>query len=255
MRIHAYWKLLRKEFEGSKMIVSILLASVILWDIFLYSRLGKSNDQVIFVLSVLPFGIIPLWALLDGFLTFRREWQGNHMYLLLSLPVKGWHLTTAKFITTAMEMFVYVLVTGAGTFLVNRRVIATILESLPDIYPMRYLVWAGVQIFFVCLLGILSLLCISQFSYIVGRMFERFGGLISVWTFVLSLWLLLQFTWRTMNRFNWVPDMFFRVLSRIEDYQFIETAKVSTAPIVAGLVGVIALFSLGSWLLEKHVEL
>jgi hypothetical protein len=138
---------------------------------------------------------------------------------------------------------------------VNRRVIATILESLPDIYPMRYLVWAGVQIFFVCLLGILSLLCISQFSYIVGRMFERFGGLISVWTFVLSLWLLLQFTWRTMNRFDWVPDMFFRVLSRIEDYQYIQTAKVSTAPIVAGLVGVVVLFSLGSWILEKHVEL
>ena len=43
-----------------------------------------------------PMGFLPLWALWTSVQLYRQEWRENTSYLMLSLPVRAWKITSAK---------------------------------------------------------------------------------------------------------------------------------------------------------------
>lgn len=49
----------------------------------------------------------------------RQQWEADLMYLLLSLPVPGWFVTSTKALVVLLEAFWYVfLIIGGTAFLV-----------------------------------------------------------------------------------------------------------------------------------------
>lgn len=50
-----------------------------------------------------PLGLIAIWVFWRAVASLRREWQGNHMQLLLALPVPGWQLVDAKSVAVLLE--------------------------------------------------------------------------------------------------------------------------------------------------------
>lgn len=45
-----------------------------------------------------------MWTLWRAGASLRQEWSSNHMSLLLTLPVPGWYITSAKALVLLAEM-------------------------------------------------------------------------------------------------------------------------------------------------------
>ena len=89
----------------------ILLAALL----YLISRLGIWPTGLVALFISLLMGFVPFWALWRTYYSLRQEWTGDHMYLLLSLPVPGWYITGSKLIVALLEMLLYTaLLSGAA---------------------------------------------------------------------------------------------------------------------------------------------
>lgn len=96
-RRHPYWRLLQKEAIQALPTVLVFTVVLVAWYAFLYTRTGRwSGIITILPLAMLPWGFIGPWTLWRCVATLRQEWPGNHMHLLLALPVPGWYVTSVK---------------------------------------------------------------------------------------------------------------------------------------------------------------
>lgn len=247
-----YWRLLQKEISQALPMFIIAITGMVAWHGFLYTRIDVWPMEAIIGLAVMPIGAIPLWLVWQSISTLRTEWRGNHMYLLLALPIPGWYIASVKVLIVMLEAALYSLVIGGGTLFLASK--TGLLGQIPvDFLVVQWgpTIGAIVTAFVVPLVGVV----VTQFAYIAGRLTSKLAGLVSGITFVLSMWFVVRVGTLLTPVFRWLPDVPIKVGGTVDGIPIEGVANVGIAPAVGTLLAVFGLFWLGASFLERDVEL
>lgn len=251
----AYWQLLWKEMQQAATTALVFTLLIVAWFAFLFTRVGVWPGMFPFALGMMVLGFVPFWALWRTFFSFRQEWNGDHMYLLLSLPVPGWYITSTKLVVALVELFVYsaIIITG-GVLLLSLDQPAA-LEAPLKVLRETALFQTGAKLALVQTVGLLIAMIIIQFSYLVGRIANRRKGLMTLVVGIVSSWLVFRLGGLVAPLLKWIPEVAVQSINIINDVVHIETAYIGVAPVIGSLVSALGLFVIGSTILERDVEL
>lgn len=247
-----YWVLLQKEVYQTLPMFAIILAGIISWHGFLFTRIDRWPQQVVIASAVMPLGAIPLWLLWRSFSTLRQEWTGNHMYLLLSLPIPGWYIASVKTVVVILEAMTYGMVIGGGALFLAAQ--TGLLEEIPlEFLRMQWgpmLAGTAASLFWP-----FASVILLQFSYIAGRLASRWSGLVSAITFVLSMWFVIRVSTVLAPLLRWLPEVPIRAVGVVDGILIESAVYVNLGPVLGMVSALLALFWLGSSFLERDVEL
>lgn len=253
----AYMQLLKKEMRQTAPMMLLFGGGLVLWIVYLFSKAGVWPGHLPFILALAPSGFIPFWALWRSFYGLRQEWNGDHMYLLLALPIPGWYVTSTKMLSTLIEMFVYVALIVSGSlilyFSVEEAVLPWELVREAQLLRMAWLVSLLTTIV------LFSGMFIIQFSYVFSRLINKFRGLFAVAVGIVSSWLVIRIGAFVAPLLRWIPDVKLPNVNLVQNIDSHElellTFFVDPAPVVAVFLGAFVLFVFGSIILERDVEL
>jgi len=117
-----YMRLLRKEWRQVLPAIGLLVGAGSLAMLLLLGAASRLPSGLTLMLQLFVLGLAPVWALWQGYNSFRHEWSGNQSYLLLSLPVPGWWLITTKLLVIWAGVVLYGMVAGMGVLYALQRI-------------------------------------------------------------------------------------------------------------------------------------
>lgn len=245
-------KLIVKELKGYVLIPAGIIGTMILaWNLFLYFHIGSWQDNEILGLGVLPAVILLIWAVVMAFYTLYSEWNTNTVYLLLSLPVKGFTILGSKIIAN-LSCFLFVNVFGLASYLLCFHKIIW----GPISFIMTPELWTGVGQFFGWL-QINSLLLtalvvvLGQFAFLAGRISPKFRGLITTITFLFSFWLCSKIYQLFHAVLYWIPS----VELQIHPIHTMKSVKWDFEFMLIIVLITVGFLSLNSLLFERKIEI
>lgn len=247
----AFWRLLKKEIRQGAPAAVVIAAVVVAWHMFLYTRIGRWPVELVFGLGVLPIGFVPLWLLWRGFAVMRQEWIGNHMHLLLALPVPGWAVAASKAVVVMLEAAWFALIIGVGGAVLGFKVElipAGVLDLRGSWGPYAVAV-AG------SLLTPFLWIVMTQLAYVAGRLTARLSWLVSALVFVLSGWFVLRLGTVLTPLLRWVPALPLTADVIVNGVVVKTGLALDWTPAVGTILGMGGLFWAVSTLLERDVEL
>ncbi|HEX7713464.1 MAG TPA: ABC transporter permease subunit [Bacillota bacterium] len=230
-----FTKIFEKEIKSLFVPAVFVIGLIGCWDLFLGTRIRVWPGQFIGILAFLP-GMIPaIWLLAMGFQSLHAEWNSNSIYLLLSLPVRGWKVTGAKLVADLVSSIIIGLVSLAGL-----GILLTLMGT-----KLLLHVSAGIIVFMACatLFFMALVIAISQFSFITGHLVPKFRGAFSLVTFFLCLGVYFKLTAWLLPLLNWLPSL------------EVGRAGLPTGFLLLELIFFGIFFTAGSLLFEKRVEL
>lgn len=248
-----YLYLLRKEARqatGTALVFTLVLGAILA---YLVSRARVWPMELVFALIISLSGFIPFWALWRTYYSLRQEWTGDHMYLLLSLPVPGWYITSTKLLIAALEALVYTLLVVGAAFLVLALGDGIFLPRDVLREPAFYAAVLRIGTLFGLVLAMGMV--VIQFSYLCGRLVSRFRGLMSLLMAFVSLWLLVRGGTWLEPLLRWVPDWPLYNINIVDGAVEVTTNYIGLAPLLGSAVTAFVLFITGSLLLERDLEL
>ena len=182
------WTLYKKELVSARVFLLIFTGAILLWQLFLVSKRNIWPSEALVALSWLPLAVLPLWVMWNAFNSFRHEWNGNTIYLLLSLPLQGWKISLAKLLAVLSEFTFYTLIIIFGNLIFFKPELSLIVKELPIEITLSNIISLGVKVYALLYwFPIATLGVLIQFASLAGRLVERFQGLLSAWVFFLSL--------------------------------------------------------------------
>lgn len=249
----AYLHLLFKEMQqavGAALVFTLLIVG---WLVFLTTRVGVWPSPLPFALALAPLGFVPFWALWRTFYSFRQEWTGDHMYLLLSLPIPGWYVTSTKLIVAMIELFLYsgiILTGGLLLFSVDG------LAGFPiDVLREQAIFATAIKTAIVQTLGLVIIMIVIQFSYLFGRIVNRRKGLMTLFVGVVSFWFVFRVGGLLAPLLKWIPSITLESIDIINGIFYSETFYLGVAPVIGSFIAALLLFVVGSNVLERDIEL
>lgn len=252
-----WWRQFKKEWLGYKGETALLVGAFVVWTAFLYSRAGVWPSQVIFTLYFLPSGFLPLWAIWTSVQLYRYEWRENTSYLMLSLPVRAWVITSAKLALLLTGIVGYTLLIGAGAVIIGYRVAGGSLMLMGDPFSIVPFWWAVRMILlgYTAMVGGLMVTgLIAQFAYVFSRLFSRFQGLVMGWTWFVTIWLLSRVGDLGGRLLAWMPDFHLPVWEVSGSMPGFRSITIESGPFWALALGVVGVYALLNLILERAIE-
>lgn len=248
-----YLQLLLKEAKqalGTALVFTGIIAALLL---YLLSRVGSWPNEIIMVIMVSLSGFIPFWALWRTYYSLRQEWNGDHMYLLLSLPIPGWYITSTKLIVALLELLVY-------TALIQGALLYVFSVGGDTILPLQLLtepafIGTALRVAVLSVLMLLVGMIVLQFSYLAARLVSKRRGLMMLFVVFVSGWLVLRVGGLISPLLQWIPDVPLHQIEIRDGLVQTSTARIGLAPFFGSLLASLALFWFGSNLLERDIEL
>lgn len=260
-----YGQLLWREVRQAAPAAAAVLLGIVLWDAFLRSRIGVwAGPRSILPFAALPLGVLPLWAVWRMVHGLRRDYATPHAHLLLSLPVPGWQLAGAKLLVVWMELTLYALAIVTGCVLLARGILFEDLSGLPPGLmeaTVRALLRDGLSAGLIAFLAIPVFLALVQLAWVVGRLFPRGQGLVTVLAFLSGGWLLLRAATLAPAVLGWLPHWTLFIFPDITVYGdrppsvMLAAVALHPAPFMGIAVAALACFAVTAWLLEHQLEL
>jgi hypothetical protein len=250
-----FWQLWKKELSGliwkSAFFVALFIVLVdlvfgrrknVLWVPDDIHKLNLIRDwESPFGIPWTPLIVLTLWGIGMAFYTLQQEWSSKSIFLLKSLPVKGYQVLGAKLAGIASGVMA-VVPFSVGIYLL------TWYEKLAQFKPpVPTMVYFGFIIVLCLLTIIIYLATIVQFAFLTGRLVSRFRFIISI----ISIFFVLKFL-------DILGIICFPLLKRIPDLVLrfnIMHFKVDVWFFWGTLLATIALFFVNCWLYERIVEL
>jgi len=248
----------KKELMANRAEALFLLGFYALWTVWLLSRAGVWEPEAVIALYIAPLsGILPLWALWTSVQLYRQEWRENTSYLMLSLPVRAWKITSAKLAALLTGVLALCLLSGAGLWLLMVRtgLLAELFgRNLFALVPLEWLVRVSLLAFGGMLAGLVVLALFTQLAYVFSRLFTRFRGLVMLWTWALSFWLLIRVGDLGSRLLGFLPDFRLRMLSVRNGVPEFEVLTIDSGPFVAIVLLLFGLYWLLNAVLERAIE-
>lgn len=164
----------------------VVVASVtVLMGLLVYFKMGSLLSAVAAAM-VMVLGLASFLPLISS-LRLGQEWNNNTIYLMMSLPVGGGMILGSRLTALLTQYILGTLVVGVVGMLLA-------IGMFPDDfgYYLKLSMPYWDEAFLVYLLTIMVLayfISISFFSQIIGKLVNRFSGLITLVTFFGTLWL------------------------------------------------------------------
>ena len=207
----AFFSLYKKELRESGFAALILTLLTLAFHFFLYTRITAHNYQFIIGSVLAPFFIFPIYFLTIGYRTFSQEWNDRTIYLLKSLPRRGYTNILSKFIAAATYLLLLIILAGTTTWQI-------VMRTLVDFGPVMPVDMTGtsiVNIVFLTLAGYLwfnlFLYFMAQIACLVSRVYNRFRWLVTIIVFYLSAYISLRIAGLLAELFNWMPALTFQI--------------------------------------------
>ncbi len=250
----SFWQLWRKELNGLIWKSAFLGALLIVLADLVFNR--RQNvlwfpDDIHKLDSVhkweTPFGIpgtplivLTLWGIGMAFYTLHYEWTNKTIYLLKSLPVKGYKVLGAKIAGIVTGVLTMVPL-SIGIYLFTWH------EKLAQFKLAVLTAWSfGFTVVLILLIIIFYLGMIGQLAFLAGKLVNRFRFVVSVITFYLTLTLLDMLT-----KYN--PLL--RLIPNLVIHSGAVHFKVDTWAFLGWFLAGMALFFINCWIYERKIEL
>lgn len=255
--MRAWWELYKKELYSIGFFIMVTFILVFVWEFFLFYKMNSWPLGVSFGLSFLPFTFFPFLVLWLGYNSYRQEWKDNTNYFLLSIPRRGWEISLAKMVSSmtfylGITLFAFLLI-----FLFHQNFIASqIASEIPEGALSNGLaVNLMLKMVLVYWLYGMFIYIIIQFSQLISLFFNRFRGLITIIVFTLSNYIVFRGASILAPLFRWVPDFSIRSFTDIGmRVSKSNTIYIGSGPIISSLLVLAGLFILGSWIIEKQLD-
>ncbi|MFW6381258.1 MAG: ABC transporter permease subunit, partial [Bacillota bacterium] len=127
----ACYHLYKKEINSLMFLQSVILLLIFGWFFFLYYKAPVWPAPVIFGLGFLPLTFLPLLMLWQGYHSFKKEWENDTIYYLLSLPRRGWQLILPKLFAGLTVYFIATVISLVLIYSINQAWILQMMERLP----------------------------------------------------------------------------------------------------------------------------
>lgn len=253
--MRAWWELYKKELYTLSFLLLVVVLLISFWNLFLFFKIDVWPEGVSFGLSFLPLSFFPIIILWLAYNSYQQEWKDDTNYFILSIPRRGWEIGLAK-VASFMTFYIVVSLVSVTFILIFhqsliRELIGVIQDEAINIGIIHRVI---IKILLAYWIGALGIFIKVQFSQIVSLFYDRFRGLITIIVFLITNYGLLRMTGILCKLFRWCPDLLLESFN--VSYFFVENLniKIGSGPIIATLLLDIVVFLLGSWILEKHLE-
>lgn len=207
----AFRRLFNKETRSLLPLYAVFLVAVILLHLFILYKSRTWDDDAFVVLAVvLPGLFAAAIAVGAGYYQLHSEWRTNSIYLLMSLPVRGWRVLLAK-LTANMVLLMGTIVGMAASFILillrDKWPEWRATDEVPPIAPT--LLNVTFQFIWMSALALFFLLVLVQFAYLCGQMVSRLRWVVVTAAFLGMLWLALRMSPFIADLLQWMPDIAF----------------------------------------------
>ncbi|MGM0438636.1 MAG: ABC transporter permease [Bacillota bacterium] len=247
----SFISLYKKEIRAMFFFVVVSILIVLAWELFLFYKSSVWPSELILGLSFLPTSFFPLIMLWQGYQSYRHEWKDDTIYMLLTLPSPGWKISLAKLAAGFSYYLTVVLFTALMIFLINDK---SFISQLPTYISRSYIYKTSLLLGIAYIIFGMTPYILSQFSCLVSRFYSRFKGLVSIVVFILTNYLIYRIASVISPIFNWLPNIPVKGFNVSMGEVTFQTIYINSAPIVSILLMILFIFFLGSFLLEKYLE-
>ena len=250
----AFFSLYKKELKESGFSALVLALLTLAFHFFIYTRITAQNYQFIIGSVLLPFFIFPLYFLITGSRTFAQEWNDRTIYLLKSLPRRGYTIILAKLLAATSYLLLLIILSAFTTWQI-------VIRTMGDLGPVMPVDLTGASIANIVFLTLAGYLWVNLIIYfmaqvgsLVSRVYNRFRWLVTIVVFYLSGYLSMRIAGLLADLFSWMPDLTFQIsgIGGVEEFEAVLTIGSNS---FLSLTLVILGFIFGAGLLlEKVLE-
>ncbi|TYP78208.1 hypothetical protein [Paenibacillus methanolicus] len=209
---------------------------------------GWGTDAPLVISLLMPLLFAAVLTIGAGYFQLSTEWRTNTIYLLLSLPIRGWKVLTAKLVALMVLLVGTLLwVSGSFSLILLRSMWKTLFsDQVFGEIPLTMLNVAGNSLW-MCLLTIVLFVMLAQFAFLCGQLVTRFRWLVALAAFFAGLWLIFRAAPLLSMLLAWLPDI--RFGGELDDVIYLHSGMfVALVLLAAGLMW------LNGYLFEKVVE-
>lgn len=244
-----FFALYRKELSGARNVTLTILALILGLDIFLFTRISAWGYLQAFGFTFLPLFFLIFWGMFRAFAIVREEWKEGTAPFLRSLPVSGWSIIGTKLLAVLTEWIVLLL----ATLTISALFYATAPLWGAEWVPLAELPYLAEMIKFVAVLGISIALAvllgsiIIQLAYLLGRMVNRFSGLVSIAATIGLIYLTSKSSAILTGWISFTPSFSFIIPENI-------SVQINTGTLLVMLIQFALLFLVTGWVMDKRIE-
>lgn len=179
--------LIKYEFKGIQKHLLATCSAVVLFNIYLLTRLDKWSDGALMAFLVLEFVAVFVLMVAEGVRSMSRDLYGDTGYLLFSLPQKGHAILAAKIVPALVELAITSMVVVGGAYIVLVRILSQELLQQVIANYLNLMLFSAILMLIVFTI----IMIIADFSLLAGRttIGRRKGGkLISFVIFGVLAW-------------------------------------------------------------------
>ncbi|WP_438445031.1 hypothetical protein [Gorillibacterium sp. sgz5001074] len=238
-----------KELRGVLPIYAVYAVAVVILNAIIFYKIDIMQDDTIFVLSLLlPFMLVSALTVGLAYYQLHIEWKTNTVYLLFSLPMRGWKILTAKLSALLLFLIAALLWTGVcfspllfKVDWVHIRFDEEFREMLPELLRvMLNCAW-------IFLLAVIFLLVLIQFTFLCGQLAAKLKWVFMLCAFFGMLWLVMRISPLLTGLLGWLPGI------PMEGDEWNQVFLQSGAFLVMAFLCA-GLTVLNGYLIEKEVE-
>ncbi|WP_308639882.1 hypothetical protein [Paenibacillus silvisoli] len=247
----AFRKLFMKEWRSILPLYGVFAAVVLLLHVFVLFKSGAWSDDILLILSVfLPFLFAGVIAVGTGYYQLHTEWRTNSIYLLMSLPVRGWKVLMAKW-TATLSLLILTSIWIGGSFMMLLLWAKwdgwKTSEDLPELLPMLMKISANG--FLLYCFTVAFLLIVVQFAYLCGQLVAKLKWLVILGAFCGALWLVLRISPLLSGLLLWTPDLYI-----VSDTDNSDVLYLHSGPFIGLVILGAGLVWLNGYIFEQEVE-
>lgn len=231
-----------------------LAFAIILMITYYFAIRGSIPSFVPIAIAFTPLGLWPLIAIVQGVSSLKGEWSAKTVYLMSLLPVPGWKILGAK-VGSVMTTFLVTNLLGVGLgLLMIKPLFGPVISEFLNNFPTHMVVTSVVITGLCYTLAILTLVVVSQLSYLASTLLDRFGWILFAVTFFVSFWVIGRLGEVLSLPFNWLPQLTMYTFNMQNGMATSADIKLNSGDLVGWVLSLIALFIAASHILERDSE-
>lgn len=219
-----WWSLAWKEWMGLRWIVLIAALTIAAADGYIAYKAtawatNVMQESLAISLSFIPFAGLSLAALLAGYTAMRSEWQQRTSLRLLSYPLSGVSIVSAKVAVNTAALAALSILAGMGTWLVAYRSSGVMMIAFGPDSPFADMktweIWLSALSLSV--MGLAWLACVisaGAFAFVISTLVPRIAGLIAAAVYAVMIYLMGMYGGLALYISSFLPNMPLIVYSR-----------------------------------------
>ncbi|XEC95079.1 hypothetical protein AB6A23_00340 [Paenibacillus tarimensis] len=240
----SYLKLYIKELRFVIPSVALFIVMMLALQAWVHTNSTQWDTLGILIPAVcLPLLWLLLWVMIIAYLILYTEWKHKSIYMVMSLPLRGWKLISAKLSAVFSGAAAITVTGGLSVWLLFKDTILSITPSSSFAVMDEGLVM-GIVLFVAVLVLLTNTVMLT---YLVSRLFRQYPFIIFTCLLFCSFWVLYRLTGMVSPLLSWLP---------VVEWQSPEAGVFSysfgTPLIILLLSGL--LFAISCWVYEMKLE-